>query len=284
MPSSPKIISCMNVGWNVDWILSRNLAVLAKVADEIIVVGGNLSREATELINGNEKVTFSLLRKNEKWRSEVNDFNLMTKEAGKRDADWIIYVDFDEVFAANSMEEVRRIAEADDIGIYRFLKVWLWRGERYWRSDNPEKYAAHNNTSMMVRYDPDLQWHHPAGPLWKRLIKHAIGREKLYPQTGRTPIQGYKGRVVDVDVVLLHYAAVNWEHLVRKSLRYVAWEVKRLPRRPFEDIINWGYATMDETQLTLSESNPVWFNYPFEVPGVGGIKEHYNVSPPVRLS
>jgi len=282
MSTERKIIACMNVGWNVDWILPRNLAVLANIVDEIVVVGGNLSKNAVNLINGNEKVTFFLDRKNEKWRSEVKDFNIMTREAGRRGADWVIFVDFDEVFSAQAAEKIRKLAEADGVGVYRFPRVWLWRGEEYYRVDRPEKYVRHNQISVMVRYSSELQWPGLSGPFWKRVLKHLLGREKLYPQHGRGEIQGYKGRVVDTDVVLLHYAAVNWEHFVRKSMRYVGWERIRLPKKPLDDIVGWAYETMDEKGLALKEAHPDWFNYPFKVPDVEGIVNQYNVLPPLK--
>jgi len=272
----------MNVGWNVDWILPRNLAVLGSIVDEIVVVGGNLSKGATDLIKGNEKVTFFLDRKNERWRSEVKDFNIMTREAGSRGADWVIFVDFDEVFAARAADKIRKLAEVDDVGMYRFPRVWLWRGEKYYRVDKQEKYVRHNQISVMVRYNSELRWPDLSGSFWKKALKHLMGRERLYPQHGRGVIQGYKGSVVDTDVVLLHYAAVNWEHFIRKSMRYVGWERVRLPRKPLDEIVNWAYSTMDETGLALKESNPAWFRYPSTVPEVRGIVDCYDLAPPLR--
>ncbi len=264
-----KITCCMNLGGDVSWLLERNLKVLSQICNFFIISAPKLDDRSEEILRDYVHYRF---RKEEKWRSEVKDFNEMTKEAVRGGADWILFCDFDEIFAAHTLAEIRILLYKDymeaheDVDLFRFRRPWLWKSESFYRSDNPDKFYSHNTRSVLVRAQPGLKWGHPGGSIIRRVLRnYQFGH---YHQYGRNPISGYKGRAVDTEIIQLHYSAVDWTRYVKKNMRWLAWNGHWLPNKNSDELFKKHYAMIDESQVKVKPVPREWLEYDFQVPAL----------------
>ncbi len=267
-----KITCCMNLGGDVSWLLERQMKVLSQVVDDFIIAGGRLDEQAEQILSD-----FPIHRqvKDEKWRCEVKDFNWMTQVAIKQGADWILFCDFDEIFAANSISDprldIKPLMANPEIDVIRFRRPWLWKSESFYRSDNPDKFYSHNTRSVLVRAQEGLKWGHPGGSLAKRIVKQALVYDRQlygFHQYGRNAITGYKGRAVDTEIIQLHYSAVDWTRYVKKNMKWAVWNMHWLYDKNPDELFQKHYAMIDESQVKVKPVPREWLEYDFQVPAL----------------
>jgi len=222
-----KIIGCMQVGGNCSWILDSSLTNMSEIVDEIILVGGCVSDDSKKIIARCNKVVETNFYPDNQSRIEWNDMNSLLRMAKNHDADWILFMDADETFEPRFKTTIRDYINNPDVGMYKFRRYWL--------------------------YFPN-----PAGTLWKRLIKHLQGKEKLRPYFGREPITGIAGNTIESDIVLLHHAALNWNQFVKNQMWYGMMLAKRQPNSSESDLSNQLYSILDESTLELKPINKDW--------------------------
>ena len=121
-----------------------------------------------------------------------------------------------------------------------------------------EKFSYISYNSYLVRSTPALYFPNPAGSLWKRLIKHLQGKEKLRPYFGRDPITGIEGNTIESDIVLLHHAALNWTQFVKNQMWYGMLLSKRQPNSSEYDLTSQLYSILDESTLELKPITKDW--------------------------
>jgi len=253
-----KIIGCMQVGGNCSWILDSSLTNMSEIVDEIILVGGCVSDDSKKIIARCNKVVETNFYPDNQSRIEWNDMNSLLRMAKNHDADWILFMDADETFEPQFKTTIRNHINNPDAGIYKFRRYWLWNTAEQYRVDRPEKFSSLAYNSYLVRSTPALHFPNPAGTLWKRLIKHLQGKEKLRPYFGREPITGIVGNTIESDIVLLHHAALNWNQFVKNQMLYGMMLAKRQPNSSESDLSNQLYSILDESTLELKPINKDW--------------------------
>ena len=257
-----KIIGAMQVGGHCEWILPKSLHNLASITDEVVIVAsGHVSEEAARIVKECPKVVTGDIVPGYHKRIEWNDMNKLLELAHGRGADWILFMDSDETFEPRLRKEIREMVKRDDVGMYRFKKYWLWRDDKHYRVDRPDKFLGYAYNTYLVKASPKLYFPNPAGPLWKRLLKHILGKEKLRPYFGRDPIKGVVGERVDTDIIILHHAALNWPNFMKNQIWYACLLAKRQPKRQEYDIAEQLYRGLDESTLRLEPIRPEWIDY-----------------------
>ena len=253
-----KIIGCMQVGGNCSWILDSSLTNMSEIVDEIILVGGCVSDDSKKIIARCNKVVETNFYSDNQSRIEWNDMNSLLRMAKNHDADWILFMDADETFEPRFKITIRDHINNPDAEMYKFRRYWLWNTVEQYRVDRPEKFSSLAYNSYLVRSTSALHFPNPAGTLWKRLIKHLQGKEKLRPYFGREPITGIAGNTIESDIVLLHHAALNWNQFVKNQMWYGMMLAKRQPNSSESDLSNQLYSILDESTLELKPINKDW--------------------------
>ena len=253
-----KIVGCMQVGGNCSWMLDSSLTNMSEIVDEIVLVGGSVSDDSKKIIERCNKVVETNFYPDNQSRIEWNDMNSLLRMAKNHNADWILFMDADETFEPQFKTTIRNHINNPDAGIYKFRRYWLWNTAEQYRVDRPEKFSSLAYNSYLVRSTSALHFPNPAGTLWKRLIKHLQGKEKLRPYFGREPITGIMGNILESDIVLLHHAALNWEQFIKNQMWYSILLAKRQPLDSEKDIVNQFYSILDESTLELKPINKDW--------------------------
>jgi glycosyltransferase involved in cell wall biosynthesis len=239
--------------------LPRWLNAIAEIADDVVVVDDG-STDATVNILREHPLVSEVHTKKRGKRSEVADRRRMTRMALDHGADWIVFLDGDEVFDTRITSVLPAMLDADDVGEYRFRKYSLWRSDEQIRVDRPEKFSAWS-PCRLVRASPKLRWRYPDGSDWRRIAKVAIRNTRWRPQYGHREIEGIAGKVAYVPpetAVIVHYAFVDFERVLRKQIRYAVGEREEHPRRDADEIADWAFATIDESRLELAPIPHEW--------------------------
>ena len=253
-----KIIGCMQVGGNCSWILNSSLSNMSEIVDEIVLVGGGVSEESKQIIEKHKNIVETNFYSDNQSRIEWDDMNSLLSMAKKHGADWMLFMDADETFEPRFKISIREHVTNDNVGMYKFRRYWLWKTIDQYRSDRPEKFSTFAYNSYLVRFSPSLHFPNPAGTLWKRLIKHIQGREKLRPYFGREPITGVMGPTIESDIILLHHAALNFTQFVKNQMWYGMLLAKRQSNSSEFDLTNQLYSILDESTLELKPINKEW--------------------------
>jgi glycosyltransferase involved in cell wall biosynthesis len=235
---------------------------LSSIVDEVVVVGrGYVSDETERIVRGISNIALADLAEGESKRIEWDDMGMLLKMALQRKADWILFMDSDETFEPRLRKEIREMVERHDVGMYAFKKYWLWKDDKHYRVDRPDKFLSYAFNTCLVRASTKLRFYNPAGPFLKRLAKHILGKEKLRPYFGRNPVQGFEGKLVNTEIIVLHHAAVNWGHFVKNQIWYASLIAKREPKRDEYSIAEQLYSILDESTLKLEPVRPEWIDY-----------------------
>ncbi|MBI2126635.1 MAG: hypothetical protein HYU02_04900 [Thaumarchaeota archaeon] len=170
-------------------------------------------------------------------------------------------MDSDETFEPRLAAEIRGMVQIGGIGMYRFKKYWLWKEDRYYRVDRPDKFQSYAVNTYLVRASTKLRFPNPSGPFLKRIMKHVLSIEKLTPYFGRDPIEGVEGRLIDTDIIVLHHAALNWPQFIKNQMWYATLLAKKEPKKDEYSIVEQLYSILDESTLKLETVKPEWINY-----------------------
>lgn len=257
-----KILGAMQVGGHCEWILPKSLSTLSSIVDEVVVVGaGIVSDEIERIVRENPKVVVAYMSRGKSKRIEWDNMNRLLEVARKRGADWILFQDSDETFEPRLRDEIKEMVSRKGVGMYRFRKYWLWKDDKHYRVDRPEKFLTHAYNTYLVREAPTLRFPNPAGHFARRILKHVMGKEKLRPYFGRNPIIGVQGEKVDTEIIVLHHAPLNWPQFVTNQVWYACLIAKREPKRDEYEIAEQLYSILDETTLKLEPIKPEWANW-----------------------
>jgi glycosyltransferase involved in cell wall biosynthesis len=255
----PRIVATVETFNEADF-LPRWLGHVETIADAIVAIDDGSEDDSAEVLRRHPKVTRLIAKKRGK-RHEVKDRRILTKLALEEGADWILNLDADEVFDARVREVLPRLlADSEGVAEFRFRKFHLWRGEEQIRTDRPERFSAPSPVRL-VRAVPGMRWRYPAGSDLRRLAAALIRRRKLLPQFGHGEIEGIPGRIVEVppeELVIVHYASVDFTAMIQKQLRYAVGESRNAPRRDPDDIATWAFRSLDETGLELAPVPEEW--------------------------
>jgi glycosyltransferase involved in cell wall biosynthesis len=256
--SKPRVIAAVGT-WNEADFLPRWFEGLEGIADGVVVVDDGSSDDTVEVLRSHS-LTLDVVAKPRGKRAEVRDRREMTKMALDHGADWILFLDADEIFDGRIRDVMPELIARHDVGMYRFRKFTLWRGEDQLRLDRPEKFSAWS-PYRMVRASRRLHWRYDDGSDLYRAYNVLRGRTRWRPQFGHGGMAGLPGPVVDIDsdkVVIVHYASVSYPDMIWKQLAYAVGESREHPRRPADDIADYCFRNLDETTLEVGPLPPEW--------------------------
>lgn len=255
--SKPRVIAAVGT-WNEAPFLPQWLKGLTGIADGVVAVDDGSDDGTVELLRDHPLVLDVHAKRRGK-RHEVGDRRRMTAMALRQRADWILFLDADEVFDGRMVDLLPELVGASGVGEYRFRKYTLWRGEDQLRLDRPDKFSAWS-PFRMIRAADSLRWQYPER-FAVRLAKISLGLSRRRPQFAHGGITGLAGPTIEVGperAVIVHYASVSYSEMVFKQLRYAVGEAREHPRRPADDIAEYCYGNLDETTLQLGPLPPEW--------------------------
>jgi glycosyltransferase involved in cell wall biosynthesis len=259
--SLPRIV-CAVETWNEAGFLPRWLGHVETFAAAVVAIDDGSSDDSAAVLRAHPKVNQVLAKPRGK-RHEVKDRRILTRMALDEKADWICFLDADEVFDARVDEALPRLleaAEASGAGEVRFRKFTLWRGEDQLRLDRPDKFSAWS-PCRLVKASPDLRWRYPAGTDLHRYGAALLRRRRLLPQYGHREIANVPGPVMEVgpeELVIVYYSSTDYAEMVHKQIRYAVGELQATPRRDPDEITDWAFRNLDESTLELGPVPDEW--------------------------
>jgi glycosyltransferase involved in cell wall biosynthesis len=254
---------------NEDWILEYTLACLSEFCDEIIALDDGSTDRSLDILKQCEKVVKIIANppRSAKFRNEPKNWNRLTRAAIERGADWIFYTDADEMVSKNIIETLPSLVANAEVGVYQFKKISPWRGLTHYRSENEKWVAPPENAlnPILIRATNDLFWTNPKGSFIKRIAKFILRGERFRPTIGRVFPKGVFGKRIGLnEIVAVHFNNLSYQALIKKQLNYAVNEVVERPKRGIEDIVEWAFFRLDESNIELREVEQGWIWPEFE--------------------
>lgn len=248
---------------NESWILAHTLSALSEIVDEIIILDDGSNDNSVEIVKSFQKVTKIIEKGPQKPldRNEPKDWNVLTQEAIKRNADWIWYTDADEMIEPSIKTKIQNMLQDNLVGMYRFRKISPWKGLKYYRKDQKrfDNKAEFTLNPIIVRVTPELFWDNPKGSLWKRVAKKIIRGENFRPIFGRVFPRGVKGKIVNIDdTVSIHFNHIDYEKIIKKQIFYAVNEKSERPYKDNNQIVEWAFKGITEKDMELVEMDQKW--------------------------
>ncbi len=270
-----KIVAMLNVK-NEEWIIRQNLEALTEVVDEVVVVDDASTDHTVEILRSFPQVTRIHQKSAEeaRYRNEVADRTIALNLAREQKADWILYLDADEIFDVRMKDKIRDLVRCDSsVGGYNVTRIQLWDGITHYRIDNNTGKAPHFRNHVLVRMTPQLKWVSRYGHItetnwskrgmdWKQVIKGYFIKPRKYKH-GARELEGFSGPLVNIDEpVMLHYEFADFPRSIKRRIRYALWHHANYPELSDEEIVNWAYAKLDTRGLEVAPVKPEWGEIP----------------------
>jgi glycosyltransferase involved in cell wall biosynthesis len=244
--SRPRLVAAVRVYNEADF-LQRWLDGMAKIADDIVAIDDGSADGSSEILKAHPAVSELHVKKRGK-HTDTKDHRRMTQMALDHGAEWISFLDADEMWDARVVDALPKLLSDESVGEYKFRKPWLWRTEDQLRADHPDKYFAWC-LPRLVRASPDLKWEYPEGTL-RRTAEVLLGRARFGTNLAYGELSGIPGRVVQVppeELVLLHYAASrDYGRMQWKHIRYAISWAREYPKRDPDEIADHFAKWIDE--------------------------------------
>lgn len=245
LPARPKTIGAVRV-YNEAAFLPRWLDAAAKLFNEVIAIDDG-SEDATPDILASHPIVTKVVRKKRGRQTDTQDHRKLTQLALDHGAEWIAFLDADEMWDERAVEVLPRLLSDTSVGEYKFRKYWFWGDEQTLRADHPEKYATWC-LPRLVRASRSLKWNYPENADWKRLAAILIRQASWRTSYAYGRLDGIAGPVVEVppeEVVLFHYAAVDDRRMLWKHIRNAVHNAREYPRRSGDDIADHWFKWID---------------------------------------
>lgn len=275
-----KLIALCNFK-NEEWILPIWLKRTSEFADEIIALDDGSTDNTYKLLKESSKVKTILSNPPNKDFNELQNRKRLLKEARKRNADWVIYLDADEIMDVRLKDKKDELMNAPNTVRYFFKEVTLWRSTTNFRTDKPELYnRIHKGFAVMAKVTPKLRWRYP----YKHFIKHQINFFKTNYYFTRLLGQGsilldermtfserlkfkifgkidYDKKYVELhDLMKLHYHFVDWNKVIKTHMFYAlrhAYEIKARTN-DFWKVVAYSTQRMDEKGMQTAKVKKEW--------------------------
>lgn len=218
----PKLTAGIRVK-NGERFAEECLRDLSAFVDEIVILDDGSTDRTIEICRSFPKVT-QITRWEKDFFHEGIDRNVVLALAKNTNPDWILLPDIDEVFESRFKQEIRRMMEEKEVGMYAFLFCHFWRCLTHYRVDG--KWGRETSSfpiPRLVRNQPSLQY-----PVHRPL--------------GTAQITGVKGKVVMSDIRVKHYGHLYEDISKQKVKVYSA----------LDPGVDYSFM-VDETGLELEE-------------------------------
>ena len=230
---------------NEEWILDFTLSCLSEFCDAIVCVDDGSSDDSVSIMKSYRKVKAVHINqpKNDRDIDEPRDWNRLTELASDCGADWILYLDADEMVSPNICEYIDEYTSQDSYDVVRFRKITPWFSFYKYRSDMPRFNHPPENVlnPILVRKVGELKWDNNRGSFVKKLAKFFIRGERFKPNYGRVFPLGVKhNALLSKDVISLHYNFLDFNKILRKQLFYAIREREVRPDKTREEIIEFA--------------------------------------------
>lgn len=253
---------------NEGWILKYTLACLSDFCDEIIALDDGSTDNSISILEACPKVK-QIIRnapRSPKLRNEPKNWNRLTKEAIKRNADWIFYTDADEMLSKNIVDRIHQLVSEENVDIYQFPKLSPWRGLEVYRCENDKWLAPPRNVlnPILIRANTGIHWSNPKGNLIKRVAKYLLRGERFLPTIGRVFPVGSFDKIMELeDIFAIHFNNLSYSSLIKKQINYAVNEIVERPYKDINQIVDWAYFRLDETnaQYKPLKKDWVWDEY-----------------------
>ena len=196
---------------------------LSDYVDEIVILDDGSTDRTVEICRSFHKVT-QVVRWEKDFFHEGIDRNVVLALIKNTSPDWILLPDIDEVFESRFKEEVRRMMEAKDVGLYAFLFRHFWRSRTHYRVDG--KWGRESREfpiPRLVRNEPGL--HYP-----------------VHRPLGTAQITGVRGKAALSEIRVKHYGHL-YEDISREKVKLYS---------SLDPGADYAYM-VDETGLELEE-------------------------------
>ena len=242
-----KLIAAMRIKDAIP-TLRASLNSINRVVDAIVVVDNGSTDGSLEAYSDYEKI---IEVHHTKGLDEPRDRAVLDSMIRKHKADWVLFIDADEVLEAGiTRPQVTDWMKSSEYNAIWFRHVHFWPATK--ENENDEDAACPLNPNTL---NLSLYHHYRVDQRWKP--RHRRGMWKLTPEasmqsdnrTNPGVVQNLKGRQLYTDFAVKHYGHINKK---RNIERQALW--RSIDNESHEDWTGMNYDHMtDETYLELAE-------------------------------
>lgn len=201
---TPKIILSMIMKNEADRYLRPCLENAKRyITEAVIIDDGSTDNSAEVCLEALDGIPVHLIRNNiSKFTNEVSLRKQQWEETIKRNPDWILCIDADEIFEDRFADGVKKLvsntkADALYFRLYDFWDMNHYRDDEYWK-------AHHYYRPFLIRYKPNIDYH------WKETPQHC----------GRFPLNINDFKRQYSPLRLKHYGWAKAKDRIEKYERY----------------------------------------------------------------
>jgi glycosyltransferase involved in cell wall biosynthesis len=201
-----KLVAGMQIRNEEGRHLHEVLSHLNQWVDEIVIIDDNSTDNSVAICKQFSKVSTIIELKENTFENEIDLRKNLWEEVKKRNPDWILIIDADELFEDKIISKIRSLIDQDEYDVIGFRFFDFWGGKTHYRSDS--LWGAHNfYTTFLARYMEDFP------EIWLETPVHCGRRPASYDR-------GLKG--IGTDIRIKHFGwSGNEEERYRKYLRYM---------------------------------------------------------------
>ena len=220
--------------------LQRFMQSVSKYCDALVIYDDASTDGSMEWIKDNYPLEDGPLKEVHIIYGDTNNFSneiahkqIMLDKCSEVGADWIFWLDADEVIEPRGESgDIRKLCDSGFCDAYGFREVNLWRDPSFYRLDN-----AYNDGEFCR--------------LWKNNGKLSYGER---PGLHQRQYPDGIGEIVTSDIKVIHYGFSSDDRIIDKYKTYKAhgqrgWALNRL---------------IDERTLSVAKSKDEWFSSPIK--------------------
>lgn len=222
-------------------MLQQQLRFLESFVDHIVISdGGSYDGSRYEYIHFDRKKDITILRQPEPFDENII-LNQMLNFCREKKFKWILYLDGDEILEDSARKFIRQFMDDHDYKqehTVRFNYINLWRSRNLYRFDK----WYNSEAGKLFSLTDNL---HSIGTPWNN--HHFSFNENRYDG----------GNIYFSEKKILHYAWVDWKHILKKNMRNIDLEME-IYGKTYQQAVLAYKDTLDETGIILQPCLPEW--------------------------